>query len=161
MTPTPQITPRKTAGSTPGKAEDSNTLVITRRLSAAPERVYAAFTRPELARQWMAPGELSVSQVEIDARVGGRYRIVMAGAGRESYSPSGVYEEIVANRKLVYTWKWAHEDLVTRVTIELRAVGDGETELTLTHTGFADADMRKSHEEGWTGCFLKLAAAVA
>jgi uncharacterized protein YndB with AHSA1/START domain len=161
MTTTQPTSPRNHTTGTSDRVEDFDTLVITRRLPASPERVFAAFTRPELARQWMAPGELSVSEVEIDARVGGSYRIIMAGADKESYSPSGVYEEIVPNQILVYTWKWAHEDLVTRVTIELRDLGTGETELTLTHSGFTDTEMRESHEEGWKGCFLKLAETVA
>ena len=85
----------------------------------------------------------------------------MEGTGDQSYSPSGVYEEIVVNEKLVYTWKWAHEELVTRVIVELRPVGDGQTELTLTHTGFTDTEMRKSHEDGWHACFEKLATVGA
>lgn len=141
--------------------ENVHSLVIRRILSATPDKVFAAFTRPELARQWMAPGELGVAEAEIDARVGGRFRIVMLAPDGQTHSPGGEYEEIILNEKLVFTWKWAHEELMTRVTVELRAVGTGKTEITLTHSGFADAAMRSSHEEGWTGCFSKLESTVA
>ncbi len=43
---------------------------------------------------------------------------------------------------------------------ELRELGDNETELTLTHVGFAKTDVRDNHEEGWNGCLDKLPAAL-
>lgn len=140
---------------------DANTLVITRTLPARPEWVFEAFTRGEIAKQWMSPGTYAVPEVEIDARVGGSYRIVMEGPEDQTYSPSGVYEEVVPNEKLVYTWKWAHEELVTRFMVELKPIGDDQTELTLTHTGFVDTEQHNSHKEGWIACMDKLEAAVA
>ena len=80
--------------------------------------------------------------------------------GLSTHIPSGTYEEIVANEKLVFSWSWADSDEVTRVTIELREVGNNETELTLTHVGFAVTEVRDHHEEGWNGCLDKLAKAL-
>ena len=56
-------------------------------------------------------------RAEADARVGGRYRIVMRTSDGEEHDVSGVYREVVPNEKLVFTWAWRstpeRESLVT------------------------------------------------
>lgn len=137
------------------------TLVIKRNFPASCERLYAMWTKDELLRQWFCPGEdMTIPVAEADAREGGRYRIVMENKDGETHSPSGVYETVVPNEKLVFTWKWADSEVITRVTLEFRAVSDHETELTLTHEGFTDAEMRDLHSEGWEGCLSRLAKAA-
>ena len=83
-----------------------------------------------------------------DVTPGGQYSLVMRSDEGE-YHLSGVYEEIDAPHKLVFTWKWKTGDETTRVTIELRPEGDG-THLRLTHTGFAEAEQASSHNQGWS-----------
>lgn len=133
-------------------------LVIRRILPADPQTVFHAWTEPEWLTRWFCPGELVVAEAELDLRVGGRYRVVMQNPQGETHSPSGVYEEIVPNEKLVFSWQWQGDELVTRVAVELRPVANGQTELTLTHTGFPDEQVRSAHEKGWSGCFVKLEA---
>jgi uncharacterized protein YndB with AHSA1/START domain len=135
-------------------------LVLKRTLAAPPEKVFAAWTRPEMVRRWFSPGALAVEEAELDVRVGGSYRIVMLSPEGEPHSPAGVYEEVVPNEKLVFSWKWADSELVTRVTVELEAVGEGQTELTLTHEGFPDEETQDAHDLGWAGCLVKLPAAL-
>jgi len=106
-------------------------LRIVRRLPAPPEDVFDAWIDPESLRIWMCPRETRVAAV--DARVGGRFRIVMRGAQGD-----------VAGRESL-------------VTIELRADGTG-TELTLTHAELPDEEARRRHETGWTSIVEKLAA---
>jgi uncharacterized protein YndB with AHSA1/START domain len=119
------------------------------------------WTTDELLKRWFCPGkDMTVPVAEADVRVGGRYRIVMQNKAGETYSPSGIYEEVVANEKLVFTWKWADSDITTRITLEFLALGDSETELTLTHDGFPASDMRDRHNEGWEGCLGRLAEAI-
>ena len=76
----------------------------------------------------------------------------------ETYSPSGNYEKIVENEQLIFSWKWADSELITRVTIDLKEVSDNETELTLTHEGFPETETRNRHNEGWEGCLSRLAS---
>ena len=86
----------------------------------------------------------------------GENSIVMQNADGGTHSPSGVYEKVVANELLVFSWKWADSELITRVTIEFRELGAAETELRLTHEGFPDSGIADKHEEGWTGCLARL-----
>lgn len=139
---------------------DNNVLTIKRTLSAPPETVFAAWTQPEIMSQWFAPGDLLIPVAEADLRIGGAYRIVMRNERGETYSPSGEYLEINPPEKLVFTWKWADSELVTTVTLLLRATGDGNTDLTLVHEGFPDAEVAQEHNQGWDGCLSRLASSV-
>ena len=97
---------------------------------------------------------------EVDLREGGEYLIVMENDEGEKHSPSGRYETVIPHEKLVFSWKWADSEIITRVTIDFRSISDNETELTLTHEGFPESKMRDLHNEGWDGCLSRLAKAV-
>lgn len=136
-------------------------LVLKRTFPATCERLFAMWTSADLVMQWFCPGkEMTVPVAEVDARKGGTYRIVMQDKDGKTYSPSGVYEKVIPNKKLVFSWKWADSDLITRVTVDFRPIGDTETELTLTHEGFPETQIRDRHNEGWTGCLSRLADAI-
>lgn len=139
----------------------ANSLVLKRTFPASCERLFSLWTSAELMMTWFCPSkEMTVPVAEVDAREGGSYRIVMQNKDGETYSPSGVYEKVVPNEQLIFTWKWADSELITRVTLDFRAVSDAETELTLTHEGFPEIEIRDRHNEGWEGCLSRLAEAA-
>jgi uncharacterized protein YndB with AHSA1/START domain len=144
------------------KTKEQPSLSIVRKLDAAPAKVWRAITEPEMLKQWMAPSDaFKIPVAETDARVGGRYHIIMHAPDGEVHDVSGVYREIVPNKKLVYTWAWkSTPERQSVVTIELRAAGKG-TELTLRHEQFADEATRDHHNQGWMGCLARLEKAVA
>jgi uncharacterized protein YndB with AHSA1/START domain len=140
-------------------AQAQTSLRMTRLIKARREKVFEAWTRPEIVKQWMGPGPVTVTRVTADAKVGGSYRIEMDNAGTK-YVTFGEYLEVVPNRKLVFTWGWEGPNRYeTRVTVLLED-RDGGTELTLLHERFANAEDMGHHEHGWTGSLEKLAAAV-
>src|SRR5262249_24010464 len=97
---------------------------------------------------------------ETDPRVGGRYRVVMRFPSGEESEVSGEFLEVVANRKLVFTWAWrSTPDRQSLVTVEFVPAGD-VTALTLTHQEFADEAARDGHRHGWTGSLDRLAGLV-
>ena len=132
-------------------------IAIVRKLKASPEEVWQAWTEPKRLKQWMAPSDtFSVPLAETDVRVGGRYHIVMKSPDGEEHDVSGVYREVIPNRKLVYTWAWkSTPERESLVTVEMRALNNG-TELTLRHEQFFDADARDRHQHGWDGCLGRL-----
>ena len=136
-------------------------LTLKRRLKAPPAKVFAAWTDPEKMKRWMGPGEVKTIRAEADTRVGGRYRIVMQAPNGEEYDVGGVYREVVADEKLVFTWAWkSAPERESLVTLLLKPDGDG-TLLTLTHEQFADEDSRNGHEQGWNSSLDKLEKFVA
>ena len=144
------------------KTQERPSLSIVRKYDAAPGKVWRAITEPEMLKKWMAPSDaFKVPVAEAELRVGGRYHIIMNAPGGEVHDVSGVYREVVPNKKLVYTWAWkSTPERQSVVTIELRAAGGG-TELTLKHEQFFDEEARNHHEQGWNGCLARLEKAVA
>lgn len=131
-------------------------LTIKRRLKASPAKVFAAWTNPEKMKRWVGPGEIKVVHAESDPRVGGRYRWQMISPAGESHDVGGVYREVVANEKLVFTWAWkSTPERESLVTVLLKPDGDG-TLLTLIHEQFADEASRDGHQAGWNGALDKL-----
>ncbi len=132
-------------------------ICLVRTIKAAPEKVFAAWTQPQELKRWMAPrDDMKVSLAETDLKIGGRYRIVMQNPDGTEHRVGGVYREIDPGRKLVFTWAWeSTPERETLVTVELRQKGAG-TELTVTHTKFADEQSRDRHNQGWTGCLGRL-----
>lgn len=137
--------------------KQGHSLTLTRRLKAAPDKVWRAWTDPQTLMRWFAPSdEFETPTVECDLRVGGRYRIVMKSPDGELHDVRGAYREIVPNRKLVFSWAWQSEpDKESIVTITLRPDGVG-TELTLQHDGIASSESRDKHQHGWIGCVDRL-----
>jgi uncharacterized protein YndB with AHSA1/START domain len=136
-------------------------LTLTRRFEAPPQKVWRAWTDPEAMKQWWRPDEtFSTLLTEADVRVGGRFRVVMKDAKGEEFDASGVYREVIENRKLVFTWAWKQTpERESLVTVTLRPAGGG-TELELRHEQFFDTQDRDSHELGWRGALVQLERTV-
>ncbi len=131
-------------------------LTLKRRLKASPAKVFAAWTDPEKVKRWMGPGAIVAVAAESDARPGGRYRIAMREPDGAPHDVGGVYREVVADERLVFTWAWETDpERESLVTVEFKADGDG-TLLTLTHEQFADEESRDGHKRGWNGALDKL-----
>jgi uncharacterized protein YndB with AHSA1/START domain len=68
----------------------------------------------------------------------------------------GIYREVVANEKLVFTWAWkSSPEQESLVTVTFKPDGGG-TLLTVTHEQFSNEDSRNQHQNGWTGALDKL-----
>ena len=135
-------------------------LTITRKLTAPPDRCFRAWTDPEALKHWFGPANSEVLLAETDPRVGGRYRVVMRSHDGQEHDISGEFREVVANRKLVFTWAWrSTPERQSLVTVEFVPEG-AATALTLTHEQFADEAARDRHRQGWTGSLDRLAAFV-
>jgi uncharacterized protein YndB with AHSA1/START domain/uncharacterized glyoxalase superfamily protein PhnB len=104
---------------------------VRRQFRVQAEDVYDAWIDPAKIRQWFAPGMGEIRDVEIDARVGGRFRIVQRREHGDA-THTGEYLELERPRRLAFTWSTPPQPDQSRVHIEIGAVADG-CELTLTH----------------------------
>ena len=133
-------------------------LTLKRRLNAPPAKVYAAWTDPEKIARWFGPAQVVAGSVraDIDARIGGRYRISFKMEDGEHHEVGGVYREMVPNRRLTFSWAWhSTPERESQVTVSLKPDGDG-TLLTLHHEQLFDQAARDGHESGWIGTLDKL-----
>lgn len=142
--------------------EERPSLTLRRRYEVAAEKVWRAWTEPQALKLWFGPAEIvSVPVAEVDLRVGGRFRVVMLAADGERHEVSGVYREIVPQRKLVFSWAWVSTpERESRVTVLIEPAGAG-CELVLRHEQLFDEAARTGHEHGWTGSLVKLEAWLA
>jgi uncharacterized protein YndB with AHSA1/START domain len=78
-------------------------ILITREFQAPRHLVYEAWTTPELVMRWWSGRRGRMTQVEIDLRVGGRWRYVMRADRGFEVAFHGEYREIVPNERIVTT----------------------------------------------------------
>lgn len=139
------------------------TLTLERVIRASRERVFAAWTRPELLDQWSAPAGMTIKTGTLDLRVGEHWSVVMLepnGTRREAF---GTYREVTPPARLVYTHAWRRDEgdtPETLVTVEFHAEGDA-TRVVLTQTGFASEGARDGHSVGWNSSIDRLVAMFA
>jgi uncharacterized protein YndB with AHSA1/START domain len=134
-------------------------LTIVRVFDAPRELVWRMWTDPLHARRWWGPRHHPATHLELDARVGGRFRgrLTNTETGRELWQ-GGVFREVQKPERLVFTFKWddgdgpAEEMLVT-ITFAEQA---GRTRMTFHQAPFVSADERDGHIEGWNSMFDRL-----
>ena len=135
-------------------------LVLRRTYDAPREHVFAAWTQPEIAARFLGPGDVRASEVTMDVRPGGSYRIVMLMPDESTMVARGTYLEVNAPQRLVMTWRWEEDDPAEEYDSLLSLdfnERNGETELVLTHEKLASVESRARHEEGWTAIIDQLA----
>jgi uncharacterized protein YndB with AHSA1/START domain len=128
-------------------------------MPARREDVFNAWLDADGMRHWMCPGDIKETDIEIDARVGGKFRLVMHG-GENDYEMTGEYVEIDPPSRIAFTWVSHTAVGGSLVTLQFHDRGE-ETELVLTHERLPSADIAAQHEGGWTSILEKLAGRMA
>jgi len=134
-------------------------LEMERFIRAPREKVFDAFTSQAALAAWHCPRGMRVLEASADARVGGTYRVVMAGRDGAPHVAAGEYQELSRAGFLAYTWYWEAgsmpPDLKTLIEVTLTEQ-EGGTHLHMRHSGFPDAQTRDSHMGGWQSVFNRL-----
>lgn len=151
-------------------------LIIERVFDAPRERVWMAWTDPDLVKRWWGPKGFTSPVCRISLRVGGSYFLCMRSPQGKNYCNSGFYREIVPLERIVATASfadekgnivsatsygmgpgWAREMLQTMIFEE----SGGKTKLTLSHAGIPAGEDMKNAREGWSQSLDKLADLLA
>ena len=143
-------------------------LTLTRVFAAPRALVFQAWTDPKHVAQWWGPEGFTNPVCEVDARVGGSLRIVMRAPDGTEYPMIGVFREVVAPERLVFTNTPVDaqgKPLMDGLTTVTFAEHDGGTKLTV-HTRAAGlapqaARMLEGMEAGWGQTLDRLVAYVA
>jgi uncharacterized protein YndB with AHSA1/START domain len=135
---------------------------LHRVLRAPPERVYRAFVEPEAMARWIPPYGFTCKVHEMDARVGGGYRMSFTNFGTgSSHSFGGTYLELTPPTKIRYTDRFDDPnlpgDMVTTVTL---AQVIGGTELSVVQEGIPAMIPVEMCYLGWQESLAQLARLV-
>lgn len=140
----------------------SNTVQFHRVLRAAPEKVYRAFLDPDAMTKWLPPHGFTGKVHELEAKVGGRYRMSFTnfGTGRSHFF-GGEYLELVPHERIRHTDRFDDPNLPgeMRTTITLKRVSTG-TELSIVQEGIPDAIPAEACTLGWQESLALLAQLV-
>jgi uncharacterized protein YndB with AHSA1/START domain len=140
----------------------TNTVRLHRVLRATPERVYRAFLDAEALAKWLPPYGFTCSVHEMEARVGGTFRMSFRNFSTgHAHSFGGAYHELVPNERIRYTDKFDDPNLPgeMNVTVTLRAVSCG-TELNVTQEGIPQVIPVEMCYLGWQESLAQLAKLV-
>ncbi len=146
------------------RSTEHATFVIERSYDAAAARVFGAWASAEAKSAWFGPRDGGGPGIELEFREGGRERFVASGPNGDTYTYSALYQDIVEDRRIVYTYEMYRGEeriSVSVATIELADAG-GSTRLTLTEQGvFLDGhDTVAAREHGTRALLEQLAGAL-
>lgn len=135
-------------------------LSITRVFDAPPALVFRVWSAPEHLVRWWGPKDFTVPTFKADFREGGAWRSCIRSPEGTDYWCNGVYREIAAPDRLVFSFRWEEENsLDTVVTVTFEDVG-GRTRLTFHQAPYRSVEDRDGHLEGWGECIDRLEAYV-
>ena len=139
------------------------TVTLHRVVKAPADRVYRAFLDPDAMAKWLPPHGYTGKVHEMDARVGGSYRMSFTNFSTgSSHSFGGTYIELVPNERIVNTDRFDDPNLPgeMRNTITLRPVMGGSTELQVVQEGIPAAIPEEMCYLGWQESLTLLAHLV-
>jgi uncharacterized protein YndB with AHSA1/START domain len=151
-------------------------LVLERTIAVAPERVWAAWTDPELLLQWFTPAPWRTVACQLDLRPGGVFNTTMESPDGEQNPNLGCYLQVEPGRLLVFTSVLGEgfrpvspsngaEDMPFTGRVEIRPDGNGGTHYRAIAM-HADEDGARRHAEmgfhdGWGAALDQLVALIS
>jgi uncharacterized protein YndB with AHSA1/START domain len=129
----------------------SNTVKLHRVFSAPPERVYKAFLDPDAIVKWMPPHGFTAKLHQMDATVGGSYRMSFTNFSTGTiHSFGGTYAELIPNQRIRYFDRFDNPELAgeIEVVIEIKGVLVG-TEVNITQSGIPKVIPVEACYLGW------------
>ena len=140
----------------------TGTVRLHRVLRAPPDRIYRAFLDPDAMAKWLPPHGFVGKVHEMDARIGGGYRMSFTNFGSgKTHSFGGTYVELTPYETIRYTDEFDDPNLPgqMQVTIELRKAAPG-TELTIVQEGVPPQIPVDLCYLGWQESLTQLATLV-
>ncbi|HUS25232.1 MAG TPA: SRPBCC family protein [Candidatus Binatia bacterium] len=139
-----------------------NTIRLHRVIRTAPDKLYRAFLTPAALCKWLPPDGYTCTVHELDAKVGGGYRMSFTNfTNGQSHSFGGRYVELVPGERIRYTDQFDDPNLPGQMqtTITLKKVSCG-TELGVVQEGIPDAIPPEMCYLGWQDSLALLARLV-
>lgn len=140
----------------------TGTVRFQRVLKAPAARVFKAFVDADAMTKWLPPHGFTGKVHDLDARVGGAYRMSFTNfATGASHTFGGQYLELVPGERLCYTDRFDDPNLPgeMRTSVGFRPVSCG-TELNIVQEGIPAAIPVEACQLGWQESLALLALLV-
>jgi len=140
----------------------THTVEFQRVLRAPAERIYRAFLDPDAMAKWLPPHGFTGRVHEMDARVGGGYRMSFTHLGNgQSHSFGGTFLELVPGERICHTDRFDDPglpgEMVTTITLRKTLVG---TEVNIEQAGIPEVIPPEACCLGWQESLQLLALLV-
>lgn len=135
-------------------------LTLVRHIKARPSIVFDALVSAEGIARWWGPDSGPVVLAQVDARVGGRFKVRFRMLDGNEYESTGEFLELSRFERVAMTWRWSdgmEADAASLIEMVLRPIPEG-TELIFTHSKLPDEETARGHAKGWNGSLDKLEA---
>ncbi len=134
----------------------SETLELERIFDAPIDKVFDAWTQPEILSKWFGPESFSVKDLSIDLRANGHYSITIETPDEKKICHFGQYLKIDRPNTLIFTWELenqecqgSHAQKATTI-VELNFFNqNNSTLLKLRHEKLPDETALNGHRYGW------------
>jgi uncharacterized protein YndB with AHSA1/START domain len=126
--------------------KDKLDLEVARRFDARPTDVFDAWLMMA-SSQWRSPPRGHARFAQLDARVGGQYRLLVTPRAGEAFEIAGVHTVIERPTRLAMTW--LERNVETTLVALVRPAGAGST-LVVRQSGFVDRATRDRYVAWWT-----------
>ena len=139
-----------------------STIRLLRVLRAPPARVYKAFIDADAMNKWLPPNGFTGKVTQMDAKVGGGYKMTFTNFGTgSSHSFGGKFLELVPGERIRYTDQFDDPNLpgTMTTTVVLKKVMTG-TDVQITQEGVPDAIPAEMCYLGWQESLVLLAKLV-
>lgn len=140
----------------------SGSLKVSRTFDSPRERIFEAWTNPDLLRQWWAPPGFKMGRAAIDLKEGGCFRIAMTAPDGSGVFAVGMLKTVRRPELLEFLWEWQGWDpggeeavAATRVAVEFHQRKTA-TEVLLTQTGFPSEEIASRHKLAWRECLDRI-----
>ncbi len=139
------------------KGTKESTIQIEESFRAPKDKVYKAWTTPDILKKWfMADEGVVVKRVNLNLQVKEPYFIEVIYPGYDPTSIHGEFLKIETNEKLEYTWLTAVlNGKTTKVIVIFKDHNQG-SKIHLSHGEFETEEEMKLHIDGWKACIHKL-----
>jgi uncharacterized protein YndB with AHSA1/START domain len=139
-----------------------NTIRLHRVLRAPAERIYRAFLDADAMAKWLPPHGFTAKVHEMNATVGGRYRMSFTNfSNRQSHSFGGEFLDLVPGERIRHTDRFDDPNLpgTMTTTITLRKVAVG-TDVSVVQEGVPEVIPPEACYLGWQQSLVLLAQLV-
>ncbi|MBC7960629.1 MAG: SRPBCC domain-containing protein [Vallitaleaceae bacterium] len=134
-------------------ANNENPIVVetTKEYNVPVEKLYEAWNKEEQLKEWWHPFNKNISRVINELKPGGELTYEFEGDAKCQIT--GQYQEVVENKRLVYSWNWdlEHDEMKNgdyNLTIDF-IPGQGSSRLNVRQEGFLEENATDIHKKGW------------